>query len=93
LKEVGMAQKYKVTAVVTGLKGRCTMKHKVGDVIELSPYNSGGLCGFFYHDIYPALTLLQYGGKFPWMQQDDVYRMECPDRSNCVEIELRRERI
>ena len=87
-----MTEEYKISAVITGLKGRCTKQHKVGDKIELSTYDSGGLCGFFYHDIYPALTMLQYGGTFPWMQ-GDVYKMECPDRGNVVEIELRREKI
>ena len=87
-----MTQEYKITAVVTGLKGECTKGHKVGDKIELSTHDSGGLCGFFYHDIYPAVTMLQYGGSFPWME-GDVVKMECPDRGNVLEVELRREKV
>ena len=80
---------FRITATVTGLKGKCAKGHKVGEEIELSTYDSGGLCGFLYHDIYPAITMLQYGGSFPWMEGDTV-KMECPDRTNILQIELRR---
>lgn len=86
-----MGYKYKISAVVTGLKGKCYKGHNVGDKIYLSVHDSGGLCGFFYHDIFPAITLLQYGGTFPWMEGDTI-KMECPDRGNLLEIELRREK-
>lgn len=65
-----MTEEFKITAIVTGLRGECAKGHKVGDKMELSTQDSGGLCGFFYHDIYPALTMLQYRGSFPWMERD-----------------------
>jgi uncharacterized repeat protein (TIGR04076 family) len=86
-----MSEEYKITAVVTGLKGKCNKGHKIGDKIQLSTLDSGGLCGSFYHDIFPAITLLQYGGVFPWMQGDTI-KMECPDRYNLLQIELCREK-
>ncbi len=86
-----MSGKYKISAVVTGLKGKCYKGHKVGDKFNLSHHESEGLCGAFYHDIFPVITLLQYGGVFPWMEGDTV-KMECPDRENLLEIELRREK-
>ena len=81
---------YKIIGTIIGVKGNCSKGHKVGDKIMLSTHDANGLCGFFYHDIYPAITMLQYGGAFPWMK-GDVVRMECPDRGNVVEIELHRE--
>ena len=86
-----MSEECRITAVVTGLKGKCHKGHKVGDRMEVSAHGSGGLCGFFYHDVYPAVTLLQYGGAFPWMK-GDVLEMECPDRFNLLTIELHREK-
>ncbi|MFC1871150.1 TIGR04076 family protein [Chloroflexota bacterium] len=86
-----MSEMYRVTATVTGLKGKCTRGHKVGDTVEVSVHEPGGLCGFLYHDIFPTITMLQYGGTFPWMQ-GDVIKQECPDRHNVLEVELRREK-
>lgn len=82
---------YKVTGTVTSVKGTCSAGHKVGDKIELSGHNTGGLCGFFYHDIFPTIILLQFGGQYPWGDPDTV-QAECMDRFNAVTIELQREK-
>lgn len=81
---------YKIVGTIKNVKGRCTANHKKGDVIELSGHDSGGLCGFFYHDIFPSIITLQFGGTFPWSQDPDVVELECPDRFNVVKIELKR---
>ena len=82
---------YRVVGTVTSLKGTCTAGHKVGDQIELSCHSSGGLCGFFYHDIFPALQMLQFGGSFPPDWGDpDVMEVECVDKYNLLKMELRR---
>ena len=49
------------------------------------------LCGFFYHDIFPCIMMLQFGGGFPeaWGGPESV-ELECMDRMNAVKIELRR---
>ena len=80
----------KITGTVKSIKGTCSWGHKVADKIELSCHNTGNLCGFFYHDIFPTLMMLQFDGKRPWGDPDIVVR-ECPDRANVVTIELRRE--
>ena len=70
----------------------CHARHKVGDRIELDGHDSGGLCGFFYNDIFPYIIMLQFGGHFPkeWVADSDTIEMECMDRTNIVRIELRR---
>ena len=83
---------YKIVGTIKDVKGRCNAKHKKGDVIELSGHDSGGLCGFFYHDIFPSIITLQFGGTFPWSQDPDTLELECPDRFNVVKIELKRVR-
>jgi uncharacterized repeat protein (TIGR04076 family) len=81
---------YKIIGTIKDVKGRCNAKHKIGDEFELSGHNTGGLCGFFYHDIFPTILTLQFGGTFPWSQDPDVVELECPDRYNVVKIELKR---
>jgi uncharacterized repeat protein (TIGR04076 family) len=55
----------------------------------LSCWDTGGLCGFFYHDIFPNLNVMQFGGAYPWGGADEMV-LECPDRQNLVTIRIRR---
>lgn len=91
---MGETQKigFRVVGTIKEVKGFCTAGHKVGDQIELSGHSSGGLCGFFYPDIFPYIIMLQFGGGFPaeWVADQDVVELECMDRINAVKIELRR---
>ena len=82
---------HRIVGTIKEVKGFCSAGHKVGDQIELSGYSSGGLCGFFYHDIFPYIIMLEFGGGFPteW-GSPDVVELECLDRVNAVKIELRR---
>ena len=81
---------HRVIGTVKSVKGTCHAGHKVGDKIELSGQNSSGLCGAFYHDIFPYVIMLQFGGKFPDEWGGDVMELECMDRLNAVRIELHR---
>jgi len=82
---------YRVVGTVKSVKGTCSAGHKEGDKLELSAHNTAGLCGFLYHDVYPYLLMLQFGGSFPaeWGDQD-VITLECMDKWNLVTIELKR---
>ena len=60
---------YRLIGTIKSVKGTCVAGHKVGDKLEISGHSSGGLCGFFYHDILPVVTMLQFGGGtqgHPW---------------------------
>ena len=83
---------YKVIGTIKNIKATCTAGHKVGDEFDLSEHRTSGLCGYFYHDIFPYIVMLQFGGSFPadWGGDPDVVTMECSDRVNAVTIELRR---
>jgi uncharacterized repeat protein (TIGR04076 family) len=84
---------YRVVGTIKEVKGSCTAGHKVGDQIVLSGHDAGGLCGFFYHDVFPYLLMLQFGGGFPAEWGDpDVIEMMCMDKVNAVTLELRRMR-
>lgn len=75
--------------VVKSIKGHCGAGHQVGQELIFSCWDPGGLCGFFYHDIFPNLAVLQFGGTFPWAPEG-VLTLECPDRHNLVTLEVRK---
>ena len=82
---------YRVVGTIKSIKGTCGAGHKVGDTFELSGHSSAGLCGFFYHDLFPYIIMLQFGGGFPpeW-GNPDVLELDCMDKWNLVTLELRR---
>lgn len=77
------------TGEVISVKGACSAGHKEGDSFRIGCWDSGGLCGFFYHDIFPNLNVMQFGGKYPWGSADEMI-LECPDRQNAVTIRIRK---
>jgi uncharacterized repeat protein (TIGR04076 family) len=79
----------KFIATITGLKGTCHANHNLGQQFELNCYDPGGLCGFFYHDIFPYLSVMQFDGKYPWWNKDTI-EVECPDRYNTVSLRIER---
>ena len=80
---------YKVMATVTSIKGDCNADHHVGESFQISIHDSGGLCGSFYHNIFPSLQTFQFGGNLPWWQGDSM-QLQCPDTKNQVTIKLER---
>ncbi len=80
---------YKVVATVVGVKGKCSAGHVVGDTVEISCHDTGGLCGFLYHHIFPDLQTFQFGGSLPWWKGDAV-ELQCPDHHNPITLKLER---
>jgi uncharacterized repeat protein (TIGR04076 family) len=83
---------HRVVATIKSVKGTCSWKHKAGDSFDISAHDTAGLCGFFYHDIFPYILMLQFGGGFEEWGQPDSLELECLDKMNAVTIELRRVR-
>jgi uncharacterized repeat protein (TIGR04076 family) len=80
---------FQIRATITEVKGDCSAGHRPGESFEISCYDSGGLCGFFYHNIFPNLMTFQFGGSLPWWD-GDVITLQCPDSYNLVTIQLER---
>lgn len=82
---------HRVIGIVKSVKGTCSVGHKAGDQLELSCHSPGNICGFLYHDIFPYLVMLQFGGGFPedW-GGPDVVTLDCMDKWNTLTIELKR---
>jgi uncharacterized repeat protein (TIGR04076 family) len=79
----------KISATVIGSQGKCNAGHVLGDQFELSVHNPDGLCGFFYHVLFPRISVMQFGGKYPWWTEEQtVFEAECPDRKNLITLRL-----
>jgi uncharacterized repeat protein (TIGR04076 family) len=78
----------KFKATVTSVQGICRANHKVGQQFEFNTYDCGGLCGSFYHDLYPYLLGLQYGAEFPWWGDQKIVEIDCPDPYNRLIVRL-----
>jgi uncharacterized repeat protein (TIGR04076 family) len=80
---------YRLMATILSVKGQCSAGHAAGETFEISCHNPAGLCGYFYHDIFPALSTFQFGGSMPWWQGDTI-ELGCPDSDNLVMLRLTR---
>jgi uncharacterized repeat protein (TIGR04076 family) len=80
---------YRVVAQIMSVKGECSAGHRAGDTFEISCHDPAGLCGYFYHDIFPSLSTFQFGGSMPWWQGDAI-ELGCPDSDNLVRLRLTR---
>jgi len=81
---------YNVVATVTGIKEgtKCPVNHKVGDTFEISVTETGSLCGWLYHDLFPHLLIFQHGRNL-WWKGDTIEEYRCPDH-RVTKIKLER---
>ena len=88
-------KEYKVFLEITGVNGYCDHKHCVGQKMEVSITNTGGLCGTFYAAVLSWITTFQYGGNIPFSlfqgNDKDTYNIHCPDAVNMVTAQMTRE--
>ncbi|HOG46995.1 MAG TPA: TIGR04076 family protein [Anaerolineae bacterium] len=80
---------YRVVATVVRIQGHCGAGLHEGDTFAISCHDPNGLCGFFYHSIFPDLQTFQFGGTMPWWQGDAI-EVTCPDPDNPVTLRLER---
>mgnify|MGYP001568199032 CR=1 FL=1 len=81
--------RYMIEGTIISLKGTCNAGHKVGDKFLLNRHKTAGLCGVFYHALFPWILSLEHGGTFP-TRDPDVMEFDCPDSGNAARIRLRR---
>ena len=88
-------KEYRVFLEITEVKGYCDHKHKVGEKIEVSLNDTGGLCGAFYAATLHWITTFQFGGNilfslFAGLDKDS-FNLHCPDVVNMVSARMTRE--
>jgi uncharacterized repeat protein (TIGR04076 family) len=88
--------KYRLVGKIIEIKGVCHAGHVVGEEIDLTLLGEEAsakgirLCPFFFNALFPYLCVLQFGGRFPWEEDPDVYVAGCPDIENMVKIRIKR---
>jgi len=81
----------KVIATVKSVTGNCPWGHEIGDTFAIDFRETAGLCGRLFHDIYPYIVMLEFGGEFPNASGNTAtMTVECSDRVNKVTMELHR---
>ena len=80
----------KVVAKVIDKQGDCTIGMDIGDEFDLTIHKCGDFCGYFYHNIFGWVKMLEFGGTFPLLEDPDVMVWECPNANNRVKVEIKR---
>jgi uncharacterized repeat protein (TIGR04076 family) len=78
-------------AEVVSVKKSCSAGHKVGDRFEINTHKTGGICGYCYHELFPTMMNMCYGGQIPWMNNKE-FGYECPDSYNLVTFKVTKKR-
>ncbi|MBN2463658.1 MAG: TIGR04076 family protein [Dehalococcoidia bacterium] len=86
------AEFYEVEVQVISQKGTCVSEHKVGDKFIIADKTPPGMCAWAFYTLFPFISALQFGGSFPWENDQDKATVACPDPTNPVIFELRRVR-
>ena len=90
-KEERLRVGFRVEGETIAVRGNCSWGRKVGGKFDLSGHNTAGLCGFFYHDIFPYIIMLQFSdGSPPEWGDPEAVELECMGKTNAVKIRLRR---
>jgi len=74
-------------AEVVSIKGRCSAGHRVGNQFEVNTHKTGGICGYCYHELFPMLMNVCFGGRIPWIDPKG-FEYDCPDSYNLVKFRL-----
>ena len=89
-----MAQIYPIKITVISQEGHCANGHKVGDQwIIREDKTPEGICGNAYNSLFPFIQVLQYGGVYPWREEQgnpDVDWVACPDGKNPLVFKIER---
>ena len=77
-------------AVVISQKGTCAAGHRVGDKFVIGQKTPAGLCSWAFTALFPFAEVLEFGGSFPWEEDQNKATVACPDAENPVVFEVRR---
>lgn len=84
---------YSVKVTVKKIKGNCPLGHKVGDEIIFDGVRvKGKICFSALATLMPTIYAFAWGAEFPWDENEDVTVLPCPDETNQVIFELKRDR-
>jgi uncharacterized repeat protein (TIGR04076 family) len=59
-------------------------------MVEESGAMPPGFCTWAWHDLYPAVTGLRFGGNYPWMKKEGMIYSCCSDGARPVFFKIER---
>ncbi len=59
-------------------------------IVDESGGKPTGFCTWAWHDIFPAVTTLRFGGNFPWIKKDGMIYSCCSDGARPVFFKIER---
>jgi len=67
-------------------------RHELGQefIVEESGTMPAGFCTWAWHDIYPAVTGLRFGGNYPWIKKEGLMYSCCSDGAQPVFFKIER---
>jgi uncharacterized repeat protein (TIGR04076 family) len=74
--------KHRVFVEVQHIEGNCLWGHRIGQRIEIDPFNVNGMCCLLYNQLYPYLHVLLSGATPAWATTEHSIAGECPDTFN-----------
>jgi uncharacterized repeat protein (TIGR04076 family) len=78
----------RLMAEVVHIENTCLWGHRVGDRIEIDPFNVNGMCCLLYNQLYPYMHVLLSGATPAWATQEHSIAGECPDIFNRLSFRL-----
>ena len=88
--EEARKQIYDINIKIIRQSGFCAQGHTVGQEWTVSNHTPGGICIGAFHDMYPRVLTLKFGGQNPWEPDRDVTTVACTDADNPVVFQLTR---
>jgi len=83
---LGKTVRVEVVDVMGG--GKCPSDYEVGRAWTITDHMCpSGMCAYAFNSLMPFITMLQYGGKFPW-RDEPIAKICCPDADNPVVFRL-----
>ncbi|HSB06293.1 MAG TPA: TIGR04076 family protein [Thermodesulfobacteriota bacterium] len=59
-------------------------------IVDESGAMPSGFCTWAWHDVYPAVTGLRFGGNYPWMKKEGMIYSCCSDGARPVFFRIER---
>jgi uncharacterized repeat protein (TIGR04076 family) len=68
------------------------IRHEVGQefILDEDGQKPSGFCTWAWHDIYPAIQTLRYGGNFTWFKKEGLIYSCCSDGLRPVFFKIER---
>lgn len=84
---------YNVIVTVKKVKGECPLGHQVGDKIIFELLRvKGKICFEALATLMPTIYAFAWGVEYPWDRNKDITTVPCPDTTNQVLFELKRDK-